>query len=55
MFKQFQTLINGNEGYLISSLGIFVLFFVLVGLFIFLMKKEEVQYMSELPLNDKES
>ena len=55
MFKQFSTLINGNEVYLISSLGIFVLFFVLVGLFLFMMKKEEVDYMSELPLNDKES
>jgi cbb3-type cytochrome oxidase subunit 3 len=54
MFKQFSTLINGNEGYLITSLGIFVLFFVLVGLFLFLMKKDEVAYMSQLPLNDKE-
>jgi hypothetical protein len=55
MFKQFSTLVNGNEVYLISSLSIFVLFFVLVGVFLFMMKKDEVRYMSELPLNDKES
>ena len=54
MFKQFQTLVNGSEVYLISSLSIFVLFFLLVGVLLLMMKKDEVKYMSELPLNDKE-
>jgi uncharacterized membrane protein len=54
MFKQFSTLINGNEVYLLCSLGIFTLFFLIVGIFLLFMRKDEVQYMSELPLNEKE-
>ncbi len=54
MFKQFSTLINGNEVYLLCSLGIFVFFFVIVGIVLLYMRKDEVQYMSELPLNEKE-
>lgn len=55
MFKQFSTLMNGNEVYLLSSLGIFVLFFIIVGVSILLMQKETVDYMSELPLTEKEN
>ncbi|MDB5020904.1 MAG: hypothetical protein JWQ28_2031 [Pedobacter sp.] len=55
MFKQFSSLINGNEVYLLSSLGIFVLFFLIVSIALLLMKKETVEYMSELPLTEKEN
>ena len=52
MFKQFLDQADGNQGYLLSSFGIFLLFFILVGVFLLTMKKEEVKYMSELPLKE---
>lgn len=54
MFKQFLDSVDGNQGYLIASLAIFLLFFIGVAVSLLLMKKEEVNYMSELPLNDEE-
>jgi len=53
MFKQFLENAEGNQGYLLSSLAIFLVFFILVGVFVLTMKKEEIKYMSELPLNDE--
>jgi len=55
MFKQFSTLINGNEVYLLTSLGIFVLFFIIVTLMMLRMRKDTVNYMSALPLNENEN
>lgn len=52
MFKQFLDQADGNQGYLLASLGIFMLFFLLVGILLLTMKKDEVKYMSELPLKD---
>lgn len=54
MFKQFLENADGNQGYLLSSLGIFLLFFILVGVFVVTMKKEEIKYMSELPIKEDE-
>ncbi len=54
MFKQFLDQVDGNQGYLLSSLGIFLLFFILVGVYILTIKKDEVKYMSELPLKDND-
>lgn len=54
MFKQFSNLIDGKEIYLLSSMSIFVLFFLIVGVIILMMKKDEIKYMSELPLKDNE-
>lgn len=54
MFKQFLENAEGNQGYLLSSFGIFLLFFILVGVFVVTMKKEEITYMSELPLKEDE-
>jgi cbb3-type cytochrome oxidase subunit 3 len=54
MFKQFLENAEGNQGYLLSSLGIFLLFFILVGVYILTIKKEEIDYMSGLPLKDNE-
>ena len=42
MFKQFLENVDGNQGYLLSSLGIFLLFFILVGVYILTIKKEEI-------------
>lgn len=55
MFKQFSSLINGKEIYLLSSLGIFLVFFIVVALVLLLMPKENVKYMSELPLNETDN
>ena len=52
MFKQFLDQATGNQGYLITSLAIFLLFFIGVAILLATMKKDEVKYMSELPLND---
>ncbi|MBC8984269.1 MULTISPECIES: hypothetical protein [Pedobacter] len=52
MFKQFLDQVDGSQVYLITSLGIFLLFFILVGILLLTMKKEEIKYMSELPLKD---
>lgn len=52
MFKQFLDQTSGNQGYLITSLAIFMLFFVVVAILLLTMKKDEVKYMSELPLKD---
>lgn len=54
MFKQFLDQVDGSQVYLITSLGIFLLFFVLVGILLLTMKKEEITYMSELPLKEDE-
>ena len=53
MFKQFLENAEGNQGYLLSSLAIFMVFFLLVGVFLLKMKKEDIQYMKELPLKDE--
>ena len=52
MFKQFLDHATGNQGYLITSLAIFMLFFIVVTILLITMKKDEVKYMSELPLKD---
>ena len=53
MFKQITNL-QGDEIYLITSLWIFLLFFVLVGIMLFLMKKDHIQYMKEIPFDESE-
>jgi cbb3-type cytochrome oxidase subunit 3 len=54
MFKQFLTQVTDSQVYLITSLGIFMLFFLLVALLLIFMKKEQIDYMSSMPLNDDE-
>lgn len=53
MFKQITNL-QGDEIYLIVSLWIFLVFFVSVGIMLFFMKKDYIQYMKEIPLNEDE-
>ncbi len=52
MFKQFIDKVAGSQVYLISSLWIFLIFFILVAVMLYKMKKDHINYMSELPLND---
>ena len=53
MFKQITNL-PGDEIYLITSLWIFLIFFVVVGLMLFFMKKDYIQYMKEIPFEESD-
>ena len=53
MFKQITDL-SGNEWYLIASLWIFLLFFITVGIRLFRMRKDDVDYMKSMPMDDGE-
>jgi cbb3-type cytochrome oxidase subunit 3 len=53
MFKQFLKVVEGADFYMITSLLIFFIFFILVGLYLLLLKKNHVKYMSNLPLDDE--
>jgi hypothetical protein len=52
MFRQFTEHINGNQIYLLFSLGIFLVFFIVVTILLIRLKKQHVEYMSDLPLED---
>ena len=52
MFKQFTESITANQVYLLSSLGIFFVFFIVVTVLLIRLKKKHVEYMSDLPLED---
>lgn len=54
MFKQFVDKAAGVEGYLISSLAIFLVFFILVSILLIKMNKKHIQYMSALPISEPE-
>jgi len=52
MFEQFTKNLSGNQIYLISSMGVFVIFFIVVTVMLIILKKTHVEHMSELPLED---
>lgn len=52
MFKQFTQNISGNQVYLLFSLFIFLIFFIVVALLLLRLRKNHVDYMSDIPLND---
>ncbi len=52
MFKQFTENISGNQIYLLFSLGIFLVFFIVVSILLIRLKKQHVEYMSDIPLHD---
>lgn len=52
MFKQITDL-SGNEWYLIVSLWIFLVFFIAVGIYLFRMRKDYVDYMKDMPMDDE--
>ena len=52
MFKQFTEHLTGTQDYLLFSLGIFFVFFIVVSIVLIMLKSKYVEYMSELPLED---
>jgi len=52
MFKQFTQNISGTQVYLLSSLGIFLIFFIVVTILLIRLRKQHVKHMSDLPLQD---
>lgn len=52
MFDQFVKNVSGEQMYLIFSLWIFLVFFVVVSILLFITKKQHVDRMSDLPLED---
>lgn len=52
MFKQFINDINGDQVYLITSLGIFLLFFIVVTVMLIRVRKNHADYMSDIPLHE---
>jgi len=52
MFKQFTENISGHQVYLLSSLGIFLVFFIVVTILLLRIRKAHIEYMSDLPLKD---
>ncbi|WP_316766409.1 hypothetical protein [Pedobacter frigiditerrae] len=53
MFKQIKDL-AGGEMYLITSLLIFMVFFVLVGVYLLKLNKNHISLMSNLPIEDNQ-
>lgn len=52
MFRQFTEHITGNQVYLLFSMFIFLVFFIVVTILLLRMRKHYVDYMSDIPLND---
>jgi hypothetical protein len=52
MFKQFTENISGMQAYLLFSLGIFLVFFIVVTILLITLRKQHVDHMSDLPLED---
>jgi len=53
MFKQITDL-NGDEWYLIASLGIFLIFFITVAIMLFRMQREETEYIKSIPIDEQD-
>ena len=51
MFKQINDL-AGGEYYLITSLLIFMVFFIIVGVYLIKLNKNYVDQMSQMPINE---
>ena len=54
MFKQINNL-AGGEFYLITSLFIFLVFFIVVTIFIINLSKSHISMMSNLPIEDQQT
>ncbi|HEY0900343.1 MAG TPA: hypothetical protein VGD90_13485 [Sphingobacteriaceae bacterium] len=52
MFKQFINNFLDSQVYLITSLWIFLIFFIAVAILLLTMNKKHIEHMSNLPLND---
>ena len=54
MFRQITNL-NGDEGYLLFSLVMFMVFFIVVTVVLIKMKKPFIDYMSEMPMEERDN
>ncbi|WP_316804177.1 hypothetical protein [Pedobacter nototheniae] len=54
MFNQIKNL-AGGELYLISSLIMFMVFFIIVGIYLLKLNKGHIQLMSQLPIEDNQT
>ncbi|NTD97028.1 hypothetical protein G6M24_07800 [Agrobacterium tumefaciens] len=54
MFNQIKDL-AGGELYLISSLIMFMVFFIIVGIYLLKLNKKHIEVMSELPIQENQS
>ena len=54
MFNQIKDL-AGGELYLISSLLLFMVFFVIVGIYLLKLNKKHIEIMSSLPIQENQS
>ena len=52
MFDQFLNHISGKEAYLLFSLWMFLAFFIIVTILLVRMRKQHVDYLSDIPLDD---
>lgn len=52
MFKQFTENVSGTQVYLLFSLAIFLVFFIVVTILLIRLRKNHVDHMSDLPLQD---
>jgi len=52
MFDQFVKNVSGQQAYLIFSLWLFLVFFVVVSFLLYITKKQHTDRMSDLPLED---
>lgn len=53
MFKQFINTLQGDESYMLISLLIFLLFFIGATVALIKMKKSHIDYMSNIPIDEK--
>lgn len=53
MFKQITNL-NGDEGYLLFSLIMFMVFFIVVTIALIKMNKKHIDYMSDMPMEESD-
>lgn len=51
MFKQFLQHVPGADWFMIASLGVFILFFIGVALYLLTADKKKMEDMAALPLN----
>ncbi|MBD3750693.1 MAG: hypothetical protein IE931_14495 [Sphingobacteriales bacterium] len=53
MFRQFINDLNGKEIYMLFSLFIFLVFFIVATIVLIRMKKSHVDYMSDIPFTSE--
>ncbi len=55
MFKQFLNKVQGADIPMVTSLLIFFIFFLFLGIYLIMMDKKHVQHMRNLPINEDQT